>query len=475
MLEQLLLLSGTKASTKADWLAEPYIRLLRALCSWRHLNKNNWIDQGLVKEYTKRSLPPPFHSDALVNGVLDLDTHQRIRILGDLCEWLLRSSDTLRSLVPDYGAELRLEAMSDKAVGGLIYYVMEDARLYSYHSSTSTKSDDFWNSTWTAVAVNNEQYEAFFNDLQSRIASWKGKQKKDGQELLDSIQTEYNEWIQEALREQERRMRRSVRSVRRMRDASSPLKLREGGIYSSYYPEGVTKRSGRLAEKEARVQSEREAMAMEEKQREAERLSSLREQQSQRMHITSDNAGDVSMSDRERRRLLRTEKRIIEEAKEVEIAAIEAKYLNHRVEGSNVHSDEEIPDNVSVGKEMNHERSPKIRIVFKAKSVEKTEDVVERASEPGRIDGIKDVGVLLSTQSNTLPSQNALDSTHQSHPILPIPREGNHEKPSTPQMIGDAKLLAEFAAELQHPAAPEDEGKERSGHFDVGQSKAAGT
>ena len=33
------------------------------------------------------------------------------------------------------------------------------------------------------------------------------------------------------------------------------------------------------------------------------------------------------MSDRERRRLLRTEKRIVEEAKETEIAAIEAKYL----------------------------------------------------------------------------------------------------------------------------------------------------
>ena len=183
-------------------------------------SKNNWIDQGLVKEYSKRRLTPPFDIDTIVNGVLDLDTQQRITILGDLCDWLLRSSDTLRSLVPDYGAELRLEPVSDMAFDGVLYYVMEDARLYSHHNTN--KSDDLWNSMWTVIAVNNEQYEAFFNDLQSKMATLKGKQKKNAQEVLDSIQTEYDEWIQEALKEQERRMRRSVRR----RDAS-PLKLRE--------------------------------------------------------------------------------------------------------------------------------------------------------------------------------------------------------------------------------------------------------
>lgn len=412
-------------------------------------SKNNWIDQGLVKEYTRRGLVPPFDVDTIGNDALNLDTHQRITILADLCEWLLRSSDTLRSLVPDYGTVLRLEPVGDMVFDGALYYVMEDARLYSHSNG---KGDDFWDSEWNVIAVSNEQYETFFNDLQSKIATLKGKQRKNAQALLDSVQTEYDEWIQEALKEQERRIRRNIR-----RRDGSPSKLRDGGMYNSYYPEGVTKRSGRLAEREAKMRSEREARILEERQREAERLNLLRERQSQRIPISSDNTGDLGISDRERRRLLRTEKRIIEEEKEIEIAAIEAKYLRQTGE----EDERTFGNNLLVENETNYEGPPRIKIVLKAKPPEK----VEQVDEPGPIDSVEDIGAI-----------DALSSPQELHHASPLPNESKSEKPPTPPLMGDARLLVEFAKELQSPVVLQrEENTGQSSHFDTGQDETTGT
>ena len=181
------------------------------------------------------------------------------------------------------------------------------------------------------------------------------------------------------------------------------------------------------------------------------------------------------MSDRERRRLLRTEKRIIEEAKEVEIAAIEAKYLN-RTEDSNMHSEEEtLYGKVPVESGMNYERSPKIRIVFKAKSPENTENTVEKVDEPSRTDVVKDIGVMPSTK-NSIPSpHDTFDPTHLPRHTPLIPNENNSEELSAPQLMGDAKLLIEFAEELQIPVAPKNENNERSEHFDTTQDKTTET
>ena len=66
------------------------------------------------------------------------------------------------------------------------------------------------------------------------------------------------------IEEQERRMKKVMEG---RRDGIA-VKSREERMYSSYYPEGVTKRSGRLAEKEARMRSEREAREVEGRKRE---------------------------------------------------------------------------------------------------------------------------------------------------------------------------------------------------------------
>ena len=123
----MLLLNRTSASIKDEWLSEPFLKLLRVVCSWRHVkyilidhihftltafSVNNWIEQGLVKEYAKRGTTSPFDPDAIGSDAFNLDTQQRLAILADLCEWLLQSSDALRSFVPDHGAVLRLEPIS---------------------------------------------------------------------------------------------------------------------------------------------------------------------------------------------------------------------------------------------------------------------------------------------------------------------------------------------------------------------------
>lgn len=413
ILEQLLLLTKTSRGINDECISEPFIKLLRTLCSWRHLNRSNWIDQGLVKEYIKRGASPPFDPELVQGDVFNLDARQRISILATLCDWLLRSSDVLRASVIDYGPVLRLQSLNDIAIDDSFYYIMEDARLYS--QSDDMGKGDVWNSEWRAVATNNDEYEAFMNDLRQRVESMKGKQRKNAQALLDSIQTEYGEWIEVALREQERRMRRSVK-----RREGSPLKSREGHVdtyYTSYYPEGVTKRSSRLAEKEVRLRSEREARVVEERQRETDRLRSLREEQSREVQISgSDNPTDISMSDREKRMLLRKEKRIIEEAKEVEIAAIEAEYMRRM---------EEEREN-----ETRHEGSPKIRIILKTSAQEETRH--------DQVDSTENVD---ATTTPANPSPSELTPIRDSHPSQP---------PASPLMMGDARLLMEFVDEL-HP------------------------